>query len=289
MSETLPRSASAPNKIDVATPDTEELEMIVNGNAASKSPETEPAFDDREPSHAASILYRVADFFKDRAINKAHGEALREDKQRVEQAQDEANASYEDNIAFTRDRKREEFINSVEAKIDTARDFVTAIGRNALEYGAKAGLVTLGVGIVAGEAVKTGAERAYANSKDVAETGALHAMYAADSLKDTYQNTKNTFLEKLGNMKTAALARREARRAKWTARKQSALEFIDVVKANGANLASVTLEKGQGVIDSARNEGQRVIGETTGRINAARAAGRAALEVYSAHNEQNKL
>lgn len=108
-------------------------------------------------------------------------------------------------------------------------------------------------------------------------------------IQDFYTDTKESLKNKLIELANRARDRRTARRAKWAARKQSALEFIDVVKTNGVNLASATLEKGQEVIDTARNEGQRVIGETTGRVNAARAAGRAALDVYSAHNEQNKL
>lgn len=108
-------------------------------------------------------------------------------------------------------------------------------------------------------------------------------------IQDLYTDTKESLKNKLVELADRARDRRTARRAKWAARKQDALEFINIVKTNGANLASTTLEKGQEVIDTARNEGQRVIGETTGRVNAARAAGRAALEVYSAHNEQNKL
>jgi hypothetical protein len=81
MSETLPRSAT-PNKINVETPTTEELHIMVNGEApAEHSVEAtvdtiEDTIDTRETSRSAGVLRRVADFFEQGAINKAHSAAL---------------------------------------------------------------------------------------------------------------------------------------------------------------------------------------------------------------------
>lgn len=285
MSETLPRSATAPNKIDVATPTTEQLHIVVNGEAPSPAPET----DTREPSRSASMLRRVADFFEHRAINKAHGDALRENQTRIEDAQADAFASYEENITATREMKRKERKEAIDQSIDRARTFATTVGRNALEYTAQAGLVTLGAGIMAGEAVKSGAEKAYQSSKDMADATALRAMYAADTItstaesaalkamyatdviKDKYQDTKTSLAEKFHSLKEAALTRREARRAKWNARKKDA-------KVKAGEFATATREKAEKVATPFRI-GHAALSAATNEFKS----------TVKTHNEQNQL
>ena len=112
-------------------------------------------------------------------------------------------------------------------------------------------------------------------------------------LQDRYTNTKEALKSKLGELAAAARDRRDKRRAKWAARKQSAIDTLTSLKDTSIDIATTAIGAGQEVIATARQEGQRVIGETSSRINTARAAGSAALEAYAAtaqaHKEQNKL
>ena len=334
MSETLPRSASAPNKIDVATPTTEELHIIVNGEAPAPGISDHPtdtpesALDTRETSRSAGLLRRVASFLEQRAINKAHTAALKEYRSvdnldytdHVAKLADSDNETYQatGQKLLDREHRREDRAEF----IDNASTFARTTGAAALNAARTTGEVAVGLSYLAGERIAKSAKstgealkgkaleatdkvkdatetgilygmEAVDTVKSAAETGVLYGMNAIDEAKDHIVATKDVLHMRLKEFAEAARNRRTARRAKWAARKQDALEFIQVVKTNGENLASAAIEKGQEVIDTARNEGQRVIGETTNRINTARAAGSAALEAYAAttqaHNEQNKL
>jgi hypothetical protein len=76
MSETLPRTASAPDQAD-SLPTADELQTRVYG--PENKPQAAPERDDtRELSRPANILYRIGDFLQERKINKLHSKALKE-------------------------------------------------------------------------------------------------------------------------------------------------------------------------------------------------------------------
>jgi hypothetical protein len=172
--ETLTKTVSGP-EANKSVPTVEELDSLVN------TPSVETNLDNRELSPTASLMRGAVDkitaMFERRALNKAHSEALKDDQSRTETLQNEAFDSYADNISFTQNREQDEKREAREAKIEDAKKMVNKIGRSALTGVTNAGLITLGIGILVGEA-------AVAKSKDLVETGSLKAMYAVDKAKD---------------------------------------------------------------------------------------------------------
>lgn len=183
--------------------------------------------DDRELSPFGEKIAAAADRVKtrleNRAITKAHGEALKEDQQRTIDAQNEAFASYEGNIAYSQDVDEAYRINDKfdaraarREKIDDAKDKVRGAGRRALGFLKNAGMLTLGAGVLAGEygarKAKSGAETAslYAlETKDYlasgvksgVESAALGALYAKDKVAEkasTAMDKTEQFAGKVG-------------------------------------------------------------------------------------------
>lgn len=91
---------------------------------------------------------RAATFLDDRAETKL---------QKTEQ--DEAYGSYSENISATRDRIREERIDAVEAKIENAKARIGGLGRTTLGRLKNAGLITVGLSLMASEAGVRGVKR----------------------------------------------------------------------------------------------------------------------------------
>jgi len=91
---------------------------------------------------------RTATFLEDRAETKLK-----------KTEQDEAYGSYSENIATTRDRIREERIDAVEAKIENAKIRISGLGRTTLGRLKNAGLITVGLSLMASEAGVRGVKR----------------------------------------------------------------------------------------------------------------------------------
>lgn len=171
-------------------------------------------------------------YLNNRAINKAHGEALAEDNRRTQEAQDEAFASYEDNIARSEEideaydmndkfdqeaahqQARAEKIAEREQKIQDAKENIAGFGRATLTHLKTAGFFTLGLGVLTaeagGRAVKRGAEA------------------TADALSPMVEYTKSAYID--GKRKaeerkeTRATAKAEARHEREEAEKNARLE-----------------------------------------------------------------
>lgn len=364
MSETLPRAASY--KINVETPTTEALHILVNGEVPTQHntlddsytteqpPEpaetVENSLESRETSRSAGLLRRVASLLERRAVNKAHTAALKEyRKTNVSDYVDHAfTLANSDNEAYRevgqrllgREDRREDMRDLAES----AHTFAKNTGEAALGAALATGEVAVGLGVIAGKkvAAKAGevtdtvknavdmgiqgaydyteaAKATYRNAKDTLQdqytstkdsvkntvdfglqsaydyTEAAKDAYrdAKGELQDRYIDTKDTVKNKLTELADWARDRRTKRRAKWAARKQAALDLVTTVKNTTIDIATSAIDAGHELVTTARQEGQRVIGETSGRINTARAAGSAALEAYAAttraHTEQNKL
>lgn len=283
MSETLPRSASTPNQIDVTTPTTEQLNIIVNGEApntqaaeatveqAEQSPPTLAERIRSAGNRIVGITDMIANKLEQRAAFKSYGENIKTTKRRE------------------RGERFDSFVDSATERLNQGVDVVRSIGSSALSAAGEAGTIALGVGVLAGEAIGSGAKQAYEAGKDASETGALKVMYGVDAAKDKIETSALTALyaadsarEKIGStvesvkMKLseraeAAKLRREGRRAKWAARKEAALD------------------RGREVIDSTIEQKDRLARKAATIRAAGSAAVTAAVSTYNVHNEQNKV
>lgn len=199
--ETAPYDPSSDNGEIVAgeVVSTATLEDMFNN-----SPDAAEASDTREVSPTGASLLRAANrvntILERRAINKAHGEALKEDRQRTKEATSQEDEAYRMNDRYDARAARTE-------KLEVAKDKVRGFGRKGLAFLKNAGLITLGAGLLAGEksgrAIKSGAETAalysmeardkvVASAKSGAETAALHAMFAKDRVVDGATFAKDT-------------------------------------------------------------------------------------------------
>ncbi|MNH36962.1 hypothetical protein D3C87_1931010 [compost metagenome] len=103
-------------------------------------------------------------------------------------------------------------------------------------------------------------------------------MYAADAAKEGLIDAKEAIRMKLDELSNAAKQRRQARRDRWSARKDTFLGFVDSAK-----------ETGKDALDTAAEKGRRALSP----LRAGRAAVQAALSAgrttYSTHIDQDKL
>lgn len=286
---------------DDAKVTTGELQAIFDSQNPAEQTDDTPIYDQlvaernasAELSPTASLIraaaHRMAGLLEGRAMKK-----------RMKAEQDAAFDSYGDNISATRDRERAEKIERVEAFVDDATERVAAVGRTTLHGMKEAGMITVGIGYIAGESavkgVKSGAETAALAGmaagdkvKSAAETAAVAGMLAKDKAGELVTDGWNkaeaaagAVGQKLENgidktvefgadlkerfiaRKEAARARRQARRERWSARIQAGKDAVtDKVERSKAS------------------------------VHTTRAAGQAALSAFQAtrrtHSEQNRL
>lgn len=160
-----------------------------------------------------------------RTINKLHNEALKEYRSeyhdefvghvgKLAESDNEAASDYGQG-QVNRERRRV----SREKFYSNTKSFARSTGSAALEVAKTTGLFTLGAGMVAGEAISNGAKTAYKAGKDVAETGALAAMYGADIFKDAAGSLIESAKDRLAGFAESAKLRRDIRRQNWDNRK----------------------------------------------------------------------
>lgn len=134
MSEHLPSTLPAPESLP-ATPDVDP-ETIDEINLI------EEPIDTRVTSKWAIRLEitaeKVGSFLEDRAINKAHKEALNEDQSRKAQAQDEAYDSYTENVDVVKERESNE--RSQERR-EKAKKLFNKIGNASLSFLESQGII----------------------------------------------------------------------------------------------------------------------------------------------------
>ncbi len=265
MTELLSRPESQPEN----TPDASILQEMYDTPAHEQN---ETNGDTREVSPLGSGLVRAANrmnaILEQRAINKAHGEALKEYRDRdydgyighlanvadSPEATPLAKASAE--MAVEREWRREDrekMVNEMTVK-------VKGFGRSALSRLKSAGLVTLGLSIMGAEATGRGAKKTveagsatvdsaretiadYRNSRRQAAErkaeAAATAKYERHAAKVQKKNEKaqvkqervDARLEAARQRKEAAQARKAERHAKWSSRREAFRQYGSDVKA----------------------------------------------------------
>lgn len=222
---------------------------------------------------------RINNMLESRAINKAHSEALAENKSRDYVAQDAAFASYEENVTYSKDYntalKANEHIDAKAAraeKLESAKDKVRGIGRSALN------------------SFKRHAKNAMNGSENVMgkvgqrlENGMESAIALPGALKEARGNHKL-----------------EAARNKQTAQDKRATRRLEKSRANQDKIDTRAAEK-QAKIEQKRTEAQQRRAESEARRRnrreqfanakdrltdapkgAGRAIGRASVRTYKA-------
>jgi hypothetical protein len=251
----------APRDID-PTDDSEPTLETTDLTDNEATVDTETVVDTREVSPTGSKVVRAAErinaFLERRAINKAHGQANKENAQRDKAAQDEAYDSYSDNIATTADRESLEAdwaaaddarMNELHAEankenknidkaarkaerdqaIERAKEKLRGFGARALNVAKAGGNLVLGAGILTGEAAARGAQAAgqrgadaYSSAKAKAGETVDAARGYVDSKVDSINNAAESF-----NQKTEAVAEKikgtpDQVKAWWKDRKEKA-------------------------------------------------------------------
>lgn len=272
---------------------TGELQAIFDAQNESEVDPAQNVAQQRELSPTASFIrmaaHRVAGALEGRALKKV---------QKAEQ--NEAFASYEDNVSTTRDRERAEKIDRIEQRIEAATEHLSATGRSALGRLQEAGLITIGLGYVAGEA-------AYKGAKSGAETAALAGMEAVDRVKSAAETAALKGLyakDKAGEVISEGWDKAEAVAGKvgqsMEAGVDKAIEFGSDMKDRLIAKMDAAKARRQARRDrwSARfNAGKDKVTDkverTKASVHATRAAGRAALTAFQdtrrTHREQNSL
>ena len=95
---------TAPRTTPEATVDPETIAEIDEAGASAER--RRDTLEYRATEFLSVTIRRVSVMLEKRAMNKAHGEAIKEDGQRLRDAQDEAFASYENNIAYTAEKEK---------------------------------------------------------------------------------------------------------------------------------------------------------------------------------------
>lgn len=201
---------------------------------------------------------------------------------------------------------------------DRAKKKIRLFGRATLRAATASGEFALGTGmIVANKSVELSdrADAAVLSAVESAKDGVVNTYNtAADKTGDAIMNGmarveagmdkaggklvgfQEGVKDKLAAYKTGALARRQARRAKWNAAKKAVSNGLDrsaeLAMATGAKLEAGMDKVGTSMVNTQETVANK-IERTKTSVHITRAAGRAALEAYSAsrtaHAEQNKL
>ena len=277
-----------------------------NSEYNGKHREQSEQVDGREISPFASTLRRLASVLEARAdsrgehvLNKAHAQALRMNDRRDRYMQDEAFASYADNMPDTLKDSQDEAYDSYRENISAtakreraerrevfaskAKETASKIGRNTLD-------IALGAGIVVSEAVRTGAE----NTRNKFASGIDKSFDTAGKAGDKMLGGIEKGLDRIDQAKQNRQERREARAEAREYKRQDRLKkrqaaedrkaarhrrWINRQQAVG-NTVSANFEKGKDKVISIK---------TRGHIS--RAAMTAAREAYretkQVHKEQS--
>lgn len=142
-----PLDAETPFIPEESTPTFEQVQQDFAETSEPTSESLSPTAD-----RIDAVATRISGFLRNRA----------ETKQKTAD-QEDAFASYEDNIQTTKDRERQE-------RKDAAIATMKGIGRSALARLKNAGMITLGAGLIAGEAGNRGVKQAKAATIEGAKT-----------------------------------------------------------------------------------------------------------------------
>ena len=208
---------------------------VVAGEIIDSSSSTMPeaTSDTREVSPTGSKLVRAANrintLLETRVVNKAHGEALRENKLHDAVKQDEAYASYESNVERSNDIDQAYAIDDIYNKnaarserLEASKERVKKFGRNALSRLQNAALISLGLGIMGAEAgykgAKKGVEATKSGTKAFGEKAGDGMMAAGRKL----ENGMDSFANSVTSVKENVSDNREARKQAATRKAEKA-------------------------------------------------------------------
>lgn len=248
--------------------------------ATDISPESAPTPQERASSRIGSWLRRLA--------NKADSVSERIDE--------EKDIIRENLISFGKAAKSvaEKTRSTATGIAEKTRDAAVSAGSAALHGAKEAGLVAVGLGVM-------GAEKVADTAKDQYNRGEESGYQATTAALEFGRDKITQAREWLQQKRDAALARKQARHAKWSARLQTAKDTVssavDASKNFVANVAETAVNTGLDAIDSTKDaitgavERTREIGHIARAVGAeaVSAAMLAGKEAYDTHSNQNKL
>ena len=177
---------------------------------------------------------------------------------------------------------------------EATRDTVVGAGV-AVAHGAKeVGLTTVGLGVMGAESVASAVKNQYDKGE---EAGYQATTAALEFGRDKMSQAREWLQQK----RDAALARKAARHAKWSARfnavKNATTEMIGASKDTVTGAAETAVDAGRNAIDRTKDAVTGTIERARETVHVARAVGDAAIKgairagsnEYSAHTDQNKL
>lgn len=202
-----------------------------------------------------------------------------------------------ENAIDTKEAVRETLVSFGQAArrgAEATRDTVVGAGV-AVAHGAKeVGLTTVGLGVMGAESVASAVKNQYDKGE---ETGYQATTAALEFGRDKMSQAREWLQQK----RDAALARKEARHAKWSARfnavKNATTEMIGAAKDTVTGAAETAVDAGRNAIDRTKDAVTGTIERARETVHVARAVGDAAIKgairagsnEYSAHTDQNKL
>lgn len=177
---------------------------------------------------------------------------------------------------------------------ETTRSTIIDAGAATLNVAKEAGLTTVGLGVMGAESVASAVKNQYDKGE---EAGYQATTAALEFGRDKMSQAREWLQQK----RDAALARKAARHAKWSARfnavKNATTEMIGAAKDTVTGAAETAVDAGRNAIDRTKDAVTGTIERARETVHVARAVGDAAIKgairagsnEYSAHTDQNKL
>lgn len=205
--------------------------------------------------------------------------------------------STSEHIAEEKDLIRENLISfgqTAKGLAGEVRDTVISAGAATIQGGKEVVLTTAGLGIMGAEAMANALADQYTKGE---EFGYAATTSALEFGRDKVSQTREWLQQK----RDAALARKAARHAKWSARfnavKNAAAEIVDTTKDTVIGAAETVVDAGRSALDRTKDTVTGAVERTRETVHVARAVGAAALEgaqragrdAYTTHTDQNRL
>ena len=190
--------------------------------------------DERNPSRFGAMFIsaanRINKRLEQRAINKAHREALVEDSERTVELQNDAYGTYLSNIDYSSDHEEALGMNerfdakaARQEKIDQTKSKLRAIGRSTLDRLKDAGLISLGMTIAGASKSKELAGKASQQAKQSVSTGMNRAEELAGKAGQKMEGAIESGINAVSGTIESAKEAMDHRRQAATVRKEQAL------------------------------------------------------------------
>ena len=190
--------------------------------------------DERSPSRFGAMFIsaanRINKRLEQRAINKAHREALVEDSERTVELQNDTYATYQSNIDYSSDHEEALGMNerfdakaARQEKLDQTKSKLRAIGRSTLDRLKDAGVISLGMTIAGASKSKELAGKASQQAKQSVSTGMNRAEELAGKAGQKMEGAIESGINAVSGTIESAKEAMDHRRQAATARKEQAL------------------------------------------------------------------